>query len=104
MFEKVKKARGAKRFNFKRLNEEYYECIVNVPCIEGLLLTILGHSVPSISAQCKKQFIKIVGREAHQLRDRDWNWYFPKEILEAKATQIPQLQQLIRAMTDSIKR
>ncbi len=54
-------------------------CVIVTPCLEALLLNILGHTVPSTSKECKLTFHKIFGRPAHEV---DYAAHFPRKTLD----------------------
>ncbi|MFI3270585.1 MAG: hypothetical protein R3Y11_00545 [Pseudomonadota bacterium] len=99
----VKKSRGAKSLGLHSLKAGTYSCIIAIPCLEGLLLSLLGETPPHDTAQCKRRFQELIGKEAHKLNDRDWEKHFPKDLIEQKREAIPAINQLIIAMTDPKK-
>jgi hypothetical protein len=61
------------------------------PCLEGLLLEILGKRVAPTCAENKTQY------EAHA-SGREFTEVFPKETLEGRRNTIPVLDALLRLM------
>ena len=77
-----------------------YSCIVFSPCIECMLLDIVSEQSFHTTAQCKSQFRRVFGKEAHQLTAQDWARLFPRDLLETKANQYPELKQLLNVFQD----
>jgi len=67
--------------------------IGSTPCFEGLLLKILGEHVPSTSKQCKAQ----LGNKLPErlTRQEDYQSKFPKELLDARRDDVPELGALL---------
>ena len=59
-----------------------HELIIAQPCVEGLLLAILGHPVPNTTAACKKAFESILPRNS-RYDSRAYAIPFPKPLLDA---------------------
>ena len=65
-----------------------------VPCLEGLLLHILGKSVPTGSDECKRQLKSITGKS--MLEAEDYAGYFPHELLQHARIRMAELDRLLR--------
>lgn len=64
------------------------------PCLEGLLLTILGQRPPSLSDACKRQ---IHARLRCDLTEpRHYEAHFPRSLLESARTTVVNLDMLLR--------
>lgn len=64
------------------------------PCLEGLLLKILGIPVPEQSAQCKKAIQTALSADMTELRS--YVQHFPKTLLENARKHVPELDNLIK--------
>jgi hypothetical protein len=67
--------------------------VVVVPCLEGLLLKLLGQNVPAVSAECKQRMRQIDTRDP--FADGFFSDNFSKGILDARRQEIPELDALI---------
>ncbi|MES9905700.1 MAG: hypothetical protein ABW168_23895 [Sedimenticola sp.] len=77
----------------KTANGKGIRLIESNPCLEGLLLDILGKYVPHCCAECKESFIpELAGKDP---TEPDSYSIFTKDILEAKRGQVPELEQLL---------
>jgi len=77
----------------KQARAEKIEMIGSTPCIEGLLLQILGESVPSSSSACKRKLQDLLGSD---MTDRDhYGSRFSHEVLMAARLKIPELHALL---------
>lgn len=63
------------------------------PCIEGMLLSVLGRPVPDVPADCKRAFFAAVGRDG--LRQDDYVGTFNRGVLEGAKGRISTLRQLL---------
>ena len=70
------------------------ELLGSSPCLEGLLLTVLGHPVPEQSRQCKVFLEKIIDGDLTQLEV--YSSSFSKPTLEAARQTTPTLDMLLR--------
>lgn len=69
--------------------------VQSVPCIEALLLKILGEHVPTETAQCKRAMQYIAGQD--KLTDSSTlEQYFPLDLLEQRRCNIQSLDQLFQ--------
>lgn len=77
----------------KEARAKKIEMIGSTPCIEGLLLQILGESVPSSSSVCKRKLQDLLGSD---MTDRDhYGSRFSHEVLMAARLKIPALHALL---------
>ena len=69
------------------------QILESTPCLEGLLLKILGEHVPDTSKLCKEQLgVKLPGRLTSQ---EDYKSKFPKRLLDARRDDVPELGRLL---------
>ncbi|MEZ8197009.1 hypothetical protein [Vibrio cortegadensis] len=67
------------------------------PCLEGLLLQILGKKVPKLSNDCKKQMHPLLdGKETDK---KSYAKLFTKEVLDSARTSVVELDLLINIIT-----
>lgn len=70
--------------------------IESSPCLEGLLLKILGRNVPHNSPECKSTFLnKLEGKDPTNLESYS---IITKNILDEKRHAIPELDDLLKAL------
>ena len=70
------------------------ELVGSTPCLEGLLLQILGRAVPASSPDCKQQLKIITGKDMFEPDDYSAN--FGYAVLQNQRAQIPELDKLLR--------
>jgi hypothetical protein len=70
------------------------ELIGSTPCLEGLLLQILGRAVPASSPDCKQQLKIITGKDMFDPDDYPAN--FGYAVLQNQRAHIPELDKLLR--------
>ena len=70
------------------------ELIVLEPCLEGLLLKILGHSVPTSSGSCKEKLKKIDRRQPTDMAF--YAQHFAKEVLDKARAVVCELDALLQ--------
>ncbi len=70
------------------------ELIGSTPCLEGLLLKVLGKQISSISDDCKRQLKAITGKEMFEAED--YAAHFTYFHLQAVRTNIAELDKLLR--------
>ena len=70
------------------------ELIGSTPCLEGLLLQILGRAVPASSPDCKQQLKIITGKDMFDPDDYPAN--FGYAVLQDQRVHIPELDKLLR--------
>jgi hypothetical protein len=74
------------------------QCIVLMPCLEGLFLKILGHSVPSTSQECKDRLRRIDNRDP--FAPGFYSQHFPKALLDHARNNVDELDQLLMLFDD----
>ena len=77
----------------RRAMSKKIQIIGATPCIEGLLLKILGEHVPITSAQCKARLGDTLS--ARLTRPVDYQAYFPKDYLDERRDDVPELGRLL---------
>lgn len=65
----------------------------SMPCLEGLLLDVLGHSVPHRSAVCKRTFRAVF--QGDPLRASDYAGQFDRPVLDAARGRVSSLRELL---------
>ncbi len=78
----------------RRARRERTELIGPRPCLEGLLLDILAHSVPSASNDCKHRLRKLF--HGDPTLPESYAWLFPRQLLEDRRPAIETLDKLLR--------
>ncbi len=81
----------------RRARTKKIQIIGSTPCIEGLLLMILGEYVPATSTECKQQY-------GSALPERltfpgDYIGSFPKGLLDGRRDGVPELAQLLDCLS-----
>ncbi|MCX6874306.1 MAG: hypothetical protein NTW21_10940 [Verrucomicrobia bacterium] len=76
--------------------QENVRMLPSQPCLEGLLLRILGKAVPSSSRDCKRIFQREHLSELKMMSAANYQPLFPRDLLTARAGEIPTLAALIR--------
>ena len=74
------------------------ETLKSTPCIEGLLLSILGVSGNNSSDQCKSIFESTYLSSNKKTDKRSYEKLFPKGMLDGKRTGIRELNNILKAM------
>lgn len=77
----------------KQAEKAYIELIGNTPCIEGMLLKLLGKRVPALSGDCKKQLSAAVNYNL--LNAEEYEKWCTLEILDRLAAQDEHLYKLL---------
>ena len=77
----------------RRAKSKKIQIIGTTPCLEGLLLKILGEHVPDTSAMCKAQLG--VTLPARLTEPEDYQEKFPKQYLEERRDDVPELGRLL---------
>lgn len=80
----------------RRARSKKIEIIGSTPCIEGLLLKILGEYVPGVSAECKARCGSVL--PARLTLADDYRANFPKELLDEQRSKIPELGSLLGSL------
>jgi len=81
-----------------RARREDVRMLPSRPCLEGLLLEILGQPVPTMSIECKRVFHRDHLPEARMMSARSYETLFPQELLVTKAERIPTLAAIIHLL------
>ena len=77
----------------KRARSKKIQIIRAKPCIEGLLLKILGKYVPATSADCKARVSDTL--PARLTAPEDYQANFPKDLLDERRDDVPELGKLL---------
>jgi hypothetical protein len=78
--------------NVSKAKSHRIELLPSKPCLEGLLLDVLGRPVPSTTKQCKKN-AKLL--KLNLLRPDCYREHFPRPLLDRRSARIATLQRLI---------
>lgn len=81
----------------RRAKSKKIQTIGSIPCIEGLLLNILGKNVPATSAQCKARVGGIL--PARLTSSHDYQANFPRDFLELRRGDVPELGRLLDCLS-----
>ncbi len=81
----------------RRAGANKLQIIGTSPCIEGLLLAILGEHVPGSSAECKARCGGIL--PARLTLPEDYRSYFPRDLLDERRDEVPELGELLNSLT-----
>lgn len=81
----------------KRARSKKVRIIGSIPCIEGLLLKILGEHVPATSGECKQRCGGILPERL--TLSEDYSEHFPKDLLDGRRESIPELGALLDCLT-----
>ncbi|MBC2600536.1 RloB domain-containing protein [Puniceicoccus vermicola] len=77
--------------------------IKSTPCIEALLLEILGEKVPASTDDCKRAMQRILGEDS-LTEIPTFEKYFPKELIERRKSEVPQLDVLMGLINRNSKK
>ena len=77
----------------RRAKSKKIQIIGTTPCLEGLLLKILGEYVPDTSAMCKSQLG--VTLPARLTAPEDYQEKFPKQFLDERRDVVPEFGRLL---------
>ena len=80
--------------NISDAKHKNIQLIGATPCLEGLLMHILGKSVPVSSNECKRQLKTITGTNMYEADD--YAGYFSYALLQQVRTSIAELDRLLR--------
>lgn len=80
--------------NKKDAKRKKIELVGSTPCLEGLLLKILGRTVPASSLDCKQQLKIITRKDMIDIDDHAAN--FGYDVLQNQRALIPELEKLLR--------
>lgn len=78
----------------KQAKRERIVLVGSQPCLEGLLLNILGYPVPDNSSDCKKRFHALL--TSNPTESVSYSSLFTVELLDRQAATIETLAQLLR--------
>ena len=76
--------------------------IKSTPCIEALLLEILGEKVPASTDACKRAMQRIVGDDS-LTEIATFEKYFPKDLIQRRRSEVSELGALMRLINRSDK-
>ena len=77
----------------RRARTKKVQIIGSTPCIEGLLLAILGEHVPETSEECKQRYGGVL--PARLMLLEDYSEHFPKNLLDGQRAEVPELDELL---------
>ncbi|HHJ20835.1 MAG TPA: RloB domain-containing protein [Gammaproteobacteria bacterium] len=80
----------------KRARSRKIQVIGSTPCVEGLLLSILGERVPGNSAACKAQCGRAL--PARLTAPEDYQTHFPKDVLDGRRADVSELDELLKCL------
>ena len=80
--------------NIRDAKRHKIELVGSTPCLEGMLLKVLGKPVPLNSPQCKQQLSVITG--SNMVDVKDYLELFPRDVLQTVRTQVAELDKLLR--------
>lgn len=81
----------------RRAGAKKLQIIGTSPCIEGLLLAILGVHVPGSSAECKARCGGTL--PARLTLPEDYQAHFPRDLLDERRGEVPELGELLNSLT-----
>jgi len=81
----------------KRARSQKVRVIGSTPCIEGLLLKIMGEHVPATSAECKKRCGGVL--PVRLMAPEDYTAHFPRELLDSRLDAVAELSQLLDCLS-----
>lgn len=77
--------------------------IKSTPCIEALLLDILGKKVPAATEDCKRAMQRIVGDDS-LTEVATFEKYFPQDLIERRKSEVSQLSALMGLINRNSKK
>ena len=77
----------------RRARTKKVQIIGSTPCIEGLLLAILGEHVPATSTECKQRYGGVLPVRLVLLED--YSEHFPKNLLDGRRAEVYELDELL---------
>jgi len=80
----------------RRVKSRKIHVIGSTPCVEGLLLRILGERVPGNSAACKAQYGRAL--PARLTAPKDYQTHFPKDVLDGQRADVSELDELLKCL------
>lgn len=81
----------------RRAGVKKIQIIGSTPCIEGLLLTILGEHVPATSAECKHRYDRVFPERL--TLPENYAGHFPKELLDGRRAEVAELAELLDSLS-----
>ena len=81
----------------RRARTRKVQIIGSTPCIEGLLLMILGEHVPATSAECKQRYGGAL--PARLMLPEDYLECFPRRLLDGRRDDVPELAHLLDCLS-----
>ena len=81
----------------RRVRTKKVQIIGATPCVEGLLLAILGEHVPATSAECKQRYGGVL--PARLMLLEDYSEHFPKILLDGRRAEVPELGELLGCLS-----
>lgn len=81
----------------RRAESKKIRIIGSTPCIEGLLLKILGEHVPATSVECKQRCGTVLPERL--TLPEDYRQHFPRNFLEGRRTCVPELGELLDCLS-----
>jgi len=81
----------------KRAKAKKVQIIGSTPCIEGLLLMILGEHVPATSAACKQGYGGVL--PARLTLPEDYFECFPRRLLDRRRAEVSELAELLDSLS-----
>jgi len=81
----------------RRARTKKVQIIGSTPCIEGLLLAILGEHVPETSEECKQRYGGVL--PARLMLLEDYSEHFPKNLLDGRRVEVPELDELLGCLS-----
>ncbi len=81
----------------RRAGTKKVQIIGTVPCIEGLLLAILGEHVPAMSAECKRRCGGVLPERLTS--PEDYREHFPRDLLDGRRDVVTELSDLLDCLS-----
>lgn len=81
----------------RRARSKRIQVIESTPCIEGLLLKILGEHVPATSSQCKARCGGVL--PSRMMLPEDYRVHFPRNILDGRRADVTELTELLDCLS-----
>lgn len=81
----------------RRARTKKVQIIGSTPCVEGLLLKILGERVPVTSAECKERCGGAL--PARLMLPGDYLECFPKKLLDGRRAEVSELAELLDSLS-----
>ena len=81
----------------RRARTRKVKVIGSTPCIEGLLLAILGEHVPATSVECRQRYGGVL--PARLMLLEDYSEHFPKNFLDGRRAEVHELDELLDCLS-----